>query len=662
MALLNYRPLFKVGQVVESEFITVKSTENKKFAEEDLAKSGLSMEDMGVEAPAMLRLPEKATAGYVIPYFNLDGMPITDEKGNLLMYRTRLKYAEFSKENRYTQPSGEQLSRYGLPTVLPYLHPLSFTLESDHVICAEGEKKTGSILKFLGIPAFGIGGCQMWRHPDGSGRVHPWISGFLNKRGISKITIVPDGDVFRYDICNAYGTFARALENEGYGVSICNVPGKIDDLLVEWQAEARERFDLLGRININDLVQSPNSLIKKYGLAFRVDSKDRPVVHQHTSNVMKLMEEHNAFPRIWRNLDNNRVMVGEEPAQPDYTEMRIANYFQHNLGFDKITHKLVYSCIQALSKQNARSPMLDYIRAQTWDGVGRLENWMADLWGVQLSPYVREVSAKWLISACARMDKPGTKIDWMLIVVGPQKTGKTSMPGLLYKGNNLTLYGDHNDKDLHMLLHSSLCVGFDELDSFGKKESSNLKAMITRNEDAFRPPYGASVEIFPRRFTLYGCGNRHEFLQSDPSGYRRYAVVEVKTLLDFARLEQNRDQLWAEAWYRYQQGKDKYWEVENASEEAEKYTIPNVLEGQIQGWIEAQKMNKSATNVKDGVLYFNMQILLSGIGMENSYMNPFVSRDVAAILRKLGAVQENKRKSPAPGVPSGRYYAIPIDS
>jgi hypothetical protein len=661
MPLINYEPMFRLRNVVETQFFQLDSKDNEQFAVEDLARSGLEPKDMGCRYPAQLRLVEKALAGYTIPYFDLKGQPITDAQGNLLMYRTRLKWPDFSKESRYTQPTGESLSKYGLPSILPYFHPMSFTLENDHVICAEGEKKTASILKFLKIPAFGIGGCQMWRNPDGSGTIHPWIKDFLRGRGINSVTIVPDGDVFRYDICKAYGTFARALESDGFQVRIINCPGKIDDLLLQWGPDAIDRFGSLDALSSDSLVQTPDSLIKKYGLAFKSDSKGRAIVHQHTSNITRLMEEHSAFPKIWRNLDNNRVMVGEDAAQPDFTEMQIANYFQHNLGFDKVTHKLVYSCIQSIAKQNARSPMLDYIREQTWDGKPRLDSWLQRLWGVEDTPFTREITAKWLIGACARMDKPGTKLDWMPIVVGPQGTGKTSMPGLLFKGSSMTLYGEHNDKDLHMLLHSSLCVGFDELDSFSKRESSNLKAMVTRNEDAFRPPYGASVEIFPRRFSLYGCGNRYEFLQHDPSGYRRYAVLEVTRLLDFAGLEAERDQLWAEAWARYQGGKDKYWEVEGASENAEKYTIANPLKEQILGWVEVQKMNKSSTNVRDGKLYFNMTQVLAGIGKEREVSNTQMTRDVAGILRELGAVQENTRRGPVPGVPAGRHYIISID-
>lgn len=655
----NVIPLFHAPRQPPSEFVTgTLGKENEEFALEDLAKSGLTPENLFVDAHPLIRRRNDAKAAYVIPYFGLDGRPLVNEAGEFIMWRTRMKYSEFHKGNRYDQPTREVLEKYGLPTMLPYIHPKSLTLSGDVIVCAEGEKKAASIIKYLGLPTFGIGGCQMWRDPSGSGSIHPWIKRLFELRGCNRLIIVPDGDVFRYDICNAYGTFARAAEAAGLEVTILNPGDKIDDAIVSWGSAAATHWNNLPKIPVSDLVQSPKSLVDKYKLAFRPDAKGNVVVHQHSSNVMRLMEEHPAFPKLWRNLDTNRVMIGEQTAQPDATEMDIANYFQHYLGFDKVHHRLVFSCIQALSKKNARSPMLDWIKSLIWDGVPRLDTWMTRLWGVTDSPYHREIQSKWLTSACARLDKPGTKIDWIMIVVGPQKTGKTTMPSILFPGNSLTLYGDQNDKDLHMLFHSALVVGFDELDSFNRKESNTLKAMITRQEDSFRPPYGASIEVFPRRFTLYGCGNRYEFLQSDPSGYRRYPVIPVSRLLDFNGLENERAQLWAEAWARYRSGSCRFWEVEGASENAAQYAIGDPLSDQILNWIAAQCLNKSSANIKDGFFYFNLTQLLTGLNREHDLRNSAIVRDVGNLLC-MGGIKKGTGRAPVPGM-LGRYYEVNI--
>lgn len=613
---------------------------NKTFMESDLRKSGLKPLHMNGVVSQMI--PKGADAGYIIPYCDLNGKILMD------MHRTKVRRPEHSKEGKYTQPSGEQLHAKGLPAHVPYIHPLTLKLDSEVLVCAEGEKKTVSIIKHLGVPAFGIGGCQMWRNPDGSGGIHPWIKRLIESRGFKKILIVPDGDLLRYDICNAYGTFAHTLRETGVQVEMLNPSDKIDDLLISWEDPSRSFADL-PRIALEGLVQSSASLAERYNLAFRKNDKGI-TVHQTSSNIMKLLEGHPAFPKIWRNLDTNRIHIGEDQAVPDLTEMVLANYFQHNLGFEKVNHRMLFQCIQALAKQNQKSPMLDWVKSQKWDGEPRLNRWLTEYWGVKDSSFVQEVASKWLISACARMEKPGTKVDWMLITIGAQGTGKTSMPSVIFKNNSLTLYGESNDKDLHMKIHSALVIGFDELDSFGKKESSFLKAMITTSQDHFRPPYGSSVEVFDRRCTLYGCGNRQEFLQADTSGYRRYAIVEVDRLLDFQGLERVRDQLWAEAWHRYLSG-EEFVQVRSASAEAEKYVIPSEVEDKIHQYLDV--LRTSTAYHKGGLMYTQYSSIVEHLGYR---ANP---RDVAAALRKLGGEQKRRDRGPQGGSPRD-WWVFPI--
>lgn len=629
---------FKIPNIVETDFFSSTNTNNEEFCKRDLARSGLVPDDVAAYSHPMMRLAAYAKAGYGIPYYDLDGNPLVNDKKELIMYRIRVELPEFSRESRYLQPAKDALAKNNLPPYIPYVPPSIHDITSDTLICCEGEKKTAAVLKFLKKPAFGIGGCQMWRDPAGTGNVHPWIQELITKRCVSTVIIIPDGDVHRYDISSAYGTYARALISLGVSVkivSLSNAADKVDDLIVAGKFD----LDTTELIDPNDLVQSPESLAKRYSLAFRLDSKGRTSVLQHTANVMRLMEEHPAFPSIWRNEDTGKVMLGEAAAIPDLTEVELANYLQYNLGFDKITHRHVYTCIQALAKRNSRSPFLDRVRSYTWDRVPRLDTWLSRMWGVVDTEYAREVASKWLISSCARLDKPGTKLDWMMIVVGEQGIGKTSMPAILFSGLTTVLYGEHNHKDLHMLLHSALCTCFDELDSFGKRETSNLKAMITSNEDVFRPPYGASIEVFPRRFILYGCGNRYEFLQHDPSGYRRYAVIEAKQKLDFKALEAERDQLWAEAWWRYTNEPIEFYNISAANAEAQKYVIANPVEDYIINWIDTQRVSKHAATCHEGTVFFSMAALLIGIGLDRDIKNSSTTREIAAILHQIGARQ-----------------------
>lgn len=606
-----------------------------KWMEEDLRRSGLTPEMMMSSVDATARPHEDSQAQYTIAYFDPHGAQLDS------MWRVRYKRPEYSKFPRYLQPSTDSLTKAGLPPNVPYIHPMLHQLEGENLLCCEGEKKTVSVMRHLALPAFGIGGCQMWRNPADKNTLHPWIVDLLKTRGTKTLAIVPDGDLYKYDICGAYGAFAHAVEAIGISVTILVPPGKIDDLLVGGLVS----LDEIPTVGSEGLVRPLSSLIDEYKLAYRTDGKGNKIAEQHTANVQRILEDHPAFPKIWRNKDTNQVVIGDDAAIPDVSEMLIANHLQYYLGFTKVTHRFVAPLITAQAEVNGRSPFLEYVKSIKWDGVSRLESWMIRHWGCEDTPFVREVSLKWLVGACARLDNPGVKIDWIFIVIGPQGIGKTSMPGILFKEHYNTIIGEHNDKDFYLGLHSHLCVGLDELDSFGKRDQDFLKALITKTTDSFRPPYGSGVKSFPRRFTLYGCGNAAQFLQDDPSGYRRYPIIAAPRKLDFAGLLADRDQMWAEAWQRYLDDGLMYWEVENASQNAMQYVIENPKREAILGWVEKMVKDKPPNLWwEDKMAYpdrkFNLVFTLGlcmqvALGVEPSRGNNMLNKEVGNILASL---------------------------
>lgn len=586
----------------------------------DLSRSGLDPEDIKSYAHGQIWIPREAECGYVIPYFYPDGQPIVDTERYMAMYRVRLKQRPNLSCPRYIQPTKEHLLAHGLPSNVPYFPP--YERDGDTLVICEGEKKTLAAIKYLGLSAIGIGGCTTWNHP--------WI--FEAAKG-KKVLIIPDSDVMRYDIAKQYGSLAAELTARGSEVEIVVPPDKLDDWIVA--GGNAEAFAALPRLPSTALSQTQDQLIGQYNLTFKVTGKEnKKVVDQHSSNVMTLMENHPAFPTIWENLDNGRVYIGDTETDPGLTEMEIANYFQRNLGFDKVSHKLIYPCVGALAKKNEKSPMLEWIRGTVWDRRERLDSWMIRHWGVEDSSYTREVSSKWLIGSCARLDVAGTKIDWMLITIGGQGTGKTSMPGIVFRGNNAVTYGHDGDKDERLLLHSALCIGFDELDSFNRKDQSTLKAMVTCREDVFRKPYAAAHESHKRRSVLYGCGNKVEFLGEDTSGYRRYAIIEVSRLLDFDGLEAEVEQLWAEAWAKYQRGDVKYWEIEGASERAEKHVVASPLGEMIDTALSGMLANKP---------HFTATELYCAMGLDPSKVVGNTARDVSSILIKKGFAKKSAK-------------------
>lgn len=628
MSVVKFRP-FKIPQeTAVPSFSPIKPENLQKYMEDDLKASGLDPSDLHAYAHSK-SVPQGARAAYIIPYFDPSGQPIVDEADYVCMWRKKCDIP--GSRSKYIQPPAQELARHDLPRFMPYILPETIILEGDTLYVCEGEKKTASFIKYIREPAIGIGGCRMWHNPEGEG-VHPWILEVIRSRAATNVVIVPDGDLWQYDICKSYGDFARSLESYGINVTIVDCPDKIDDLIVKWGPEAQGNFHALKELKSTELFQSPANLMKEYNLPFR-ESKDKKIVEQHSGTISILLEKHPAFPLIWRNTDNSKVYLGDGAVQPDATEMQIANHMQINFGLNQVKHTLVRACMMEQATKHEKSPFLERVRTTAWDQTPRLATWMIEHWGMADNDFTREASQKWLIGSVARLSNPGCKFDWMLVVTGGQGIGKTSMPAILFDGHDVIMYGEHNDKDLYMRLHSGLCIVIDELDGFTKKDTTFWKSVLSTNSDSFRAPYAAAVSEYPRRSVLYGTSNYAEFLQQDPSGYRRYAILESQKTLDFDWLKNNRWQLWAEAHTLYTDGKYAYWDLDGVNAVAESHVIENPLQQRIMDLLDMRQTAEP----------FQMIELLGWLEMDHQIRNTAVTRDIAAILRSLDYIPTRKR-------------------
>ena len=119
----------------------------------DLARSGLATTDMLVEN---VNAPFGASSpGYFIPYYTITG------ERHPKMYRMRY-YDPPPGTKKYKQPETEDLENDPTP---PYFAPKStydYSLPATRKLIVEGEKKSVAALKYLGLPAVGIGGCWNW--------------------------------------------------------------------------------------------------------------------------------------------------------------------------------------------------------------------------------------------------------------------------------------------------------------------------------------------------------------------------------------------------------------------------------------------------------------------------------------------------------------------
>jgi len=189
------------------------------------------------------------------------------------------------------------------------------------------------------------------------------------------------------------------------------------------------------------------------------------------------------------------------------------------------------------------------------DGVPRIDTWLKDYLGAAQDDavYLSAVGARFLISAVARAHEPGCQADSMMILEGEQGTGKSSavriLAGQWFDDTELDL----SNKDASMQLRNVWLFEWGELGGLRRHEISRVKAWVSKRTDRFRAPYAPEVESQPRACVFIGtCNPSGEYL-TDTTGNRRFWPVACGSI-DLAALARDRDQLWAEAEFRYRRG------------------------------------------------------------------------------------------------------------
>ena len=212
---------------------------------------------------------------------------------------------------------------------------------------------------------------------------------------------------------------------------------------------------------------------------------------------------------------------------------------------------VVGRAVQTVAREDRVHPVCEYIEAKEWDGRSRIDTWLSRYLGVEESPYVRAIGPRFLISAVARVEQPGCQVDHLLVLEGPQGTGKSSALQTLARPWFTDRISNLGGKDAAMEIAGTWIVEIAELDAILRAGPSTTKAFISRSHDRFRPPYGKHVVDRPRQCVFAATINPTGGYLKDPSGARRFWPVTCGHI-DLEALKRDNDQLWAEAYVRFQ--------------------------------------------------------------------------------------------------------------
>ncbi len=223
--------------------------------------------------------------------------------------------------------------------------------------------------------------------------------------------------------------------------------------------------------------------------------------------------------------------------------------------------------VDLVARKRSYDPLCGYLTGLRWDGEARLDTWLARGFGVADSGLRRRMGACWMIGAVARALSPGCQMDSMLVFVGRQGAGKTRgievLAGRDFFSETELRIGEIRglqqlgDAWIHELGEMTPLLA-------NRVDRNVFKNFLTTRTDKYQRLHAKRSGEYPRRCVFVGTANERELL-NDPTGARRFWPV-VATTVDLAWLREHRDQLWAEAFVRYQNG-EQWWL--SAAEEAE---------------------------------------------------------------------------------------------
>jgi predicted P-loop ATPase len=290
---------------------------------------------------------------------------------------------------------------------------------------------------------------------------------------------------------------------------------------------------------------------------------------------------------------------------------------------------LAAEAVQAVAREHSFHPIRNYLNGLKWDKKPRLKRWLITYLGAEDTRYHIEIGTRWLISGVARIYRPAIKADCMLILEGKQGSGKSTALKILGGDWFTDEVGELGSKDAAMAIAGRWIVEFGELEEFKGPSLERLKAFLSRTIDRFRPPYGRSVVDSPRQCIFSGTTNPEEYLH-DSTGNRRFWPVRCGNL-NIAALQQDRDQLWAEAKALFEAGEPWWLDTPELQELANTAQNERFM---VDPWEEQAEAFLNASKKLDQV---TISYLLENLWeMEPSAITRRDTIRVGAILRRLG--------------------------
>jgi predicted P-loop ATPase len=312
----------------------------------------------------------------------------------------------------------------------------------------------------------------------------------------------------------------------------------------------------------------------------------------------------------------------------------------------------VRQALESAARKYSFNPLQDYLRSLVWDGVPRVDKFLATYIGADDTETHLIMGRWWFISAIERAMNPGSKVDHVLVLKGKQGTKKSSaFIALAGHQWGLESVPPLKDKDAMQALRGKWIAVFSELETIRGAALTLVKDYVTRQWDTFRPSYGHYTGDVPRGCVFGGTANETYCLPQDEEN-RRWWPVQIGAI-DTEAIERDRDQIWAEAYHLWANG-ERWWpespahrallgEAQESSTEQEQWLAPIVA------WLSEVCDDQTQNGVSTReVAHRALLIPIDRISQADC-------TKIGKLLRRLGYVPRQLRLG-IPGARDRRYF------
>ncbi len=242
----------------------------------------------------------------------------------------------------------------------------------------------------------------------------------------------------------------------------------------------------------------------------------------------------------WRPFEDNDINLIQSVLANNYKDLALRT------ASDSFVNKAVLQ----YSKENSVDPAKEYFESLVWDNVPRLDTWIKNTYNtIGFEKEYATFGTQWLKGLVKRVVDAGCKFDHVLVIEGEQGLKKSTAFKTLGKDWYVEVTISPNNKDFFMVMNGKMIVEFSEGEIQDRASHKLLKSVITTQIDTYRNPYDREVQDRPRRCVFAMTVNDTKYLKDD-TGNRRWLPVACGSWINIDWLEENRDQLFAEAYHK----------------------------------------------------------------------------------------------------------------